>query len=338
MIPSVSSAIPHRVRVGRLRATPLAALLLLGVPIDRESPALLPDAMTRAERDSQGGIEGRWDLVVRTPEGDRPSWIEVRRSGRNALVGEYVGIVGSARPVSHFRFENGTLRFAVPPQWEEVTGDITFEGRLEGDGLVGTMTAGGTTLPWTARRAPTLRRAASPVWNPPLRLFNGRDLAGWRVVGGDNRWRAENGLLRNTASGGNLVTERTFEDFRLHVEFRYPKDGNSGVYLRGRYEVQVEDTPGPEPTLVGFGAVYGFLKPSLLASHKPGEWQSYDITLVGRHVTIVANGKTIISNAEIPGITGGALDSDEGAPGPIMLQGDHTAVEYRNITIMPARR
>ena len=68
----------------------------------------------------------------------------------------------------------------------------------------------------------------------------------------------------------------------------------------------------------------------------PGEWQTFDITLLGRVVTIVVNGTTVISEQAIPGITGGALDSDEGAPGPLMLQGDHTAVEYRNIVLTPA--
>jgi len=85
------------------------------------------------------------------------------------------------------------------------------------------------------------------------------------------------------------------------------------------------------------GSVYGFLSPSEIANKKADEWQSYDITLIGRMVTVVLNGKTVICNQEIPGITGGALDSDEGAPGPLMLQGDHGVIEYRNIVLTPAR-
>ena len=80
-------------------------------------------------------------------------------------------------------------------------------------------------------------------------------------------------------------------------------------------------------------AVYGFLPPNAPASRGPGEWQTYDIPLVGRLVTVVFNGQTVICRSEIPGITGGALDSKEGEPGPIYLQGDHGPIEYRNITI-----
>jgi hypothetical protein len=156
-------------------------------------------------------------------------------------------------------------------------------------------------------------------------------------VGGPNQWVVSGGVLRSPRSGANLVTERTFGDFQLHVEFRYPKGSNSGVYLRGRHEVQIQDDFGTEPASDRFGGIYGFISPSEMAARPAGEWQSYDVTLVGRMVTVVANGHTIICNQEIPGITGGALDSNEGAPGPLMLQGDHGPIEYRNITITPAR-
>jgi hypothetical protein len=123
----------------------------------------------------------------------------------------------------------------------------------------------------------------------------------------------------------------------LHVEFRYPKGSNSGLYLRGRYEVQITDSKGLEPSKVDFGAIYGFIIPNEMVAKAAGEWQSYDITLIGRLITIVANGKTIVCNQQIPGITGGALDSDEGKSGPLMIQGDHGPVEYRNIILTPAK-
>ncbi|MBC7897040.1 MAG: DUF1080 domain-containing protein [Cytophagaceae bacterium] len=283
-------------------------------------------------------VEGRWDMVLQTPEGARPAWLEVRHSGVSTLVGQYVGSSGSARPIAKILWENGIMRFSIPPQWEREPNDLTFEGRMSGDSLVGSMTrADGGKQSWSAHRAPTLRRTAAPVWGTPITLFNGRDLSGWKAIQGENQWRVENGTLRNTRGGANLATERTFTDFKLHVEFRYPKDGNSGVYLRGRYEVQVADTPGSEPGIDMLGAIYGHLLPNANAARAPGAWQVYDITLVGRTVTVVANGKTIICEAEIPGITGGALDSNEGAPGPIFLQGDHGPVEYRTIRITPAR-
>jgi 3-keto-disaccharide hydrolase len=153
----------------------------------------------------------------------------------------------------------------------------------------------------------------------------------------ESQWRLTDGVLANIKAGANLVTRQRFNDFRLHLEFRCPKDSNSGVYLRGRYEVQIEDSAGLEPASGVLGAVYGFLPPNEDAARKPGEWQTFDITLVGRLVTVVLNGKTIICSQEIPGITGGALDSDEGAPGPLMLQGDHGPVEFRNIILTPAK-
>lgn len=141
----------------------------------------------------------------------------------------------------------------------------------------------------------------------------------------------------NTDKGTDLVTEESFRDFRLHVEFKYPPGSNSGIYLRGRYEVQIQDDYGKEPGSRFIGGVYGFLTPVKNAGKPAGEWQSYDITLLGRWITVVLNGETVIDHQEIPGITGGALDSHEGEPGPIMLQGDHGPVTFRNLVLTPAR-
>jgi hypothetical protein len=186
---------------------------------------------------------------------------------------------------------------------------------------------------------PALHRANAPTWGAPIVLFNGKDLAGWTTQGGrKNQWKVVSGVLTSPVPGANLMTTQKFNDFKLHVEFRYPKEGNSGVYLRGRHEVQVEDSPaGDFPLSVHMGGVYGFLWPNENASTGPGKWQTYDITLVGRRVTVVLNGKTVIADQIIPGITGGALDSAEGEPGPILLQGDHKAIEYRNIRLTPAK-
>ena len=284
-------------------------------------------------------IMGRWDITVQRADGsERSAWLEVRHSGVQTLVGQFVGTSGSARPIAEVEFKNGEMRFAIPPQWERVEGDLVVAGKLEGDRLSGTMTLGTQApLRWTAVRAPSLRRATAPTWDPPAALFNGRDLSGWHSVGGANQWEAVDGVLRNKKSGGNLVTDATFDDFKLHLEFRYPAGGNSGVYLRGRYELQIADLPGSEPEIDSLGAVYGYLAPSVMAAKKAGEWQSFDVTLVGRHVTVVLNGKTIIADREIPGITGAALDSHEGKPGPLLLQGDHGPIEYRNITIARGR-
>jgi hypothetical protein len=145
-------------------------------------------------------------------------------------------------------------------------------------------------------------------------------------------------VLRNTGRGSNLATEQRFNDFKLHIEFKCPPGCNSGIYLLGRYEVQIEDDEAKSPPTSWMGGVYGFLAPEVEMPRRPGEWQSFDIILRGRWVTIVQNGQTIVRGREIPGITGGALDSDEGQPGPIYLQGDHGGLEFRNIVITPAQQ
>ena len=287
---------------------------------------------------AQDKLEGRWDLTVNAEAGRKaPSWLEVRHSGVNGFVGRFVADGGSARPISKVEFSEGKMSFHIPAQWERTDKELLVEGVLIGDKLSGTMTAtNGKVYTWVGERAPKLWREKAPIWGKPIQLFNGKNLAGWEALG-TNQWIVENGVLKSPKSGANIRSVQTFNDFKLHIEFRYPKGSNSGVYLRGRYEVQIEDNKGMEPQSTYLGGIYGFIDPLEMAAKSAGEWQSYDITLVGRIVTIMANGKTIIYKNEIPGITGGALDSNEGTPGPIMMQGDHGPIEFRNIIITPAK-
>ena len=284
---------------------------------------------------ADSSIEGRWDMTIDMGGKPAPSWLEIQHSGISTLVGYFVGVSGSARPISKVNNNSGKFSFTIPPQWEKGS-DVVVEGGLQANGLAGTIVfPDGKKYSWTAVRAPRLQRSSSPTWGKEIRLFSGTDLKGWRALG-ENQWVAENGVLKSPKSGANLVTEQKFTDFKLHIEFRYQKGSNSGVYLRGRYEVQISDSKGLEPSRGDLGAVYGFIVPNEMVAKDPGEWQTYDITLVGRMITVVANGKTIICNQEIPGITGGAIDSNEGEPGPLLLQGDHGPIEYRNIVITPA--
>ena len=286
---------------------------------------------------ADSSLEGRWDITINMDGKEVPSWLEVRHSGTHRLIGHFVGGGGSARPIASIKFNNGKMTFTIPPQWEKEENDISFEATLQDNKLSGTLIAAdGKSYQWTAVRAPSLKRTKPPVWGTPIKLFNGKDMSGWHTTGA-NQWIVENGVLRSPKSGSNLVSDATFNDFKLHIEFRYPKGSNSGVYLRGRYEVQIADTKGMEPLSDYLGGVYGFLAPREMVAKNPGEWQSFDITLVGRIVTVVANGKLIINDQEIPGITGGALDSKEGEPGPLQIQGDHGPVELRNIVITPAK-
>jgi hypothetical protein len=292
-------------------------------------------SLRSAEPDAR--MLGRWDITIATPDGAKPSWLEVERSGRDAVVGRFVGVVGSARPVSKIVADADSLSFSIPHQWEAGDGDLSVRGKVQGNGLTGSMTfPDGKTYTWTAVRAPRLYHS-TPKWGAPVKLLHANDLGGWHASGPSNQWKVVNGVLSSPRSGTNLVTDRTFGDFKLHVEFRYPKESNSGVYLRGRHEVQIQDDYGNEPANDRFSGVYGFISPIVIAARPAGQWNSYDITLVGRMVTVFANGQQVISTQEIPGITGGALDSNEGAPGPLFLQGDHGPVEYRNIVIRPAK-
>jgi Domain of Unknown Function (DUF1080) len=279
-------------------------------------------------------LEGRWDLTIEWNNQQVPSWLEVRHSGRETLIGRFVFAFGSARPVAEVKWDNGRFRFSIPPQWEPGTREMEFEGTLTDNALTGTMIyTDGKTYPFTGTRAPSLLREGKINWGKPVSLI-GKDLSGWKATG-KNQWTIENGVLKSSESGSNLMTEQTFTDFKLHVEFRYPAGSNSGVYLRGRYEVQINDAAGLEPWDIHFSSIYGFLPPHRNVAKAAGEWQTYDITLVGRTVTVVANGVTVISEQVIPGITGGAIDSQEGTPGPILLQGDHGPIEFRNMRITP---
>jgi hypothetical protein len=284
-------------------------------------------------------IVGRWDLTVRGSEDSYPSWLEVRQSGYRTMVGSFVGRVGSARPISRVDFVDGRVHFTVPPQWERRHDDQHFAGRLEG-GVLGGETSDdeGRPVRWEARPAPSLARTGAPRWGAPVDLFNGHDLGGWRPRDpkAKNGWLVRDGMLVNAEPGNDLLTERKFVDFRLTAEFRFPSGSNSGIYLRGRYEVQIEDNQGEEPDSHKIGGVYGFLTPSVNAGKEAGQWQTLDVTLVGRSVTVILNGERVIDRQPVPGITGGALDSDEGQPGPILLQGDHGPVEFKRMTLTPA--
>jgi len=282
---------------------------------------------------------GRWDLTLKTPQREYPSWLELTEQNGH-LQALFVSRWGNARPLPKVEFANGRLTFVSPKKDEDRKNDMVFTGRLSGTRLVGTSTGpDGTPWQWTGVRAPSLKRPSPPYWARPVQLFNAKDLNGWQPS--DPKlppWKVENGTLISPGRGAELISDRKFQDFKLHVEFNCARGANSGVYLRGRYEVQIEDDPVPEGPSMRTGGVYGFLVPSPEQPRRPGEWQSYDITLIGRVVTIAQNGHTIIDKKEIPGITGGALDSHEALPGPIYLQGSEAGhVRFRNITITPAR-
>jgi hypothetical protein len=313
---------------------------------------LIFHSATYAQAPADGSqVIGRWNLTIMLEQKGTddqgifrhglmdtkgfPGWLEVRKSGFSTLIGYYVGYEGSARPISEVIYDakEQKYHFTIPPQWMDID-DIYFEFRLENNKLTGFKVLDGNPLPWTGVRAPSLLRERPPVWGTPKNLLDD-NMSRW-IIPDNNKFRMIDGILTNQEVGGNLVTNERFDDFKLSVEFRYPSGSNSGIYLRGRYEVQIEDNHGRETNDLMIGGIYGFIEPSVIAAKPAGEWQTYEITLVGRHVTVVHNGIEVISNRPIPGITGGSLDSNEGEPGPIMLQGDHGPIEFRKIVITPA--
>lgn len=311
---------------------------------------LLPGAYSedkRADKDSSATASastkaflGRWDLTLKAPDREYPSWLEVSLDD-GQLKAQMVGRWGNARPLPRVELANGQLTFVSPKEEEGRKDDMAFEAKLVGNRLIGN-TAGpdGTPWPFTGQRAPPLKRSGTPHWGKPVQLFNGKDLTGWRPDRSDSttEWRVEDGALVSPGHGPELINDSKFDDFKLHIEFNYGPNSNSGIYLRGRYEVQVEDNSTQEPPSHHTGGVYGFLAPSPEMPRKPGEWQTFDITLVGRMITVVQNGQTIIDHKEVPGITGGALDSHEELPGPIYLQGSEDGhIAYRNIVLTPAK-
>jgi hypothetical protein len=256
---------------------------------------------------------GRWNVRI-TDASDTfvSGGFQIDAKG-GALSAGLVWRWGSYLPAKTVEVKEGVLHLTR----EENPGKIdSFEARLEGDTLKGQVTyPDGKVNHFEGRKAPLLLDKKAPVWGAPVTLFDGKSLAGWKLRDPkkQNGWAAKDGEL--------VVVE--------------PKD-NSGVYLRGRYEVQILDDPKMVLDPHGCGALYSRVAPKLDATKPAGEWQSFDITFVGRQLQVVLNGKEVVS-AVAEGITGGALDPFEGEPGPLMLQGDHGKVRFRNVVLTPAR-
>ena len=292
-------------------------------------------ALEAAPQDTQNPFRGKWDFNVQTKSGMRANWISVAdRNGKLEVWFQPTG--GHVHPVDDARIEKDHLTFTATP----ATGNkpaMTWDLTASGDKVTGTQKEGSELMALHGVRAPELKRAAPKAWSKPEPLFNGKNLDGWKPIGdvANNHWVVKDGVLVNEAHGANLQSTREFDDFKVHFEVNCPDEANSGFYLRGRYEMQIAYEPQKtEPPERSMGAIYGRIAPAKEAPPTPKKWESFDITLVGRTVTIVRNGVTIIDGKEIEGITGGALNADEGKAGPFYIQGDHTGgLQFRNITV-----
>jgi hypothetical protein len=317
--------------------------------------AMLLAAGAAAAAEKANPFLGNWALTI---PGGAAGWLGVRDDG-GKLSASILWGGGSVLPVDSATIEGDKLIVtrgswgkkgdAKPAPAEIITATVDGDNlsltqvKMQADGSEGRRAS------FTGKRTPPLppRPDLSKVkFGEPITLFNGKNLDGWRLTDPRqaNGWSVKDGLLVNEVvqergkphkNYGNLRTDREFEDFNITLETNVPKAGNSGVYLRGIYEVQVFDSFGLPVDCHNMGAIYSRITPSEAAEKPAGQWQTLDITLVDRHATVILNGKRIIDNQPILGCTGGALWSDQLRPGPIYLQGDHTGISYRKIVLRP---
>ncbi|MBI5387514.1 MAG: DUF1080 domain-containing protein [Verrucomicrobia bacterium] len=316
----------------------------------------LAGAVTAFAADNAKLYVGRWALTI---PGGGAGWLGIEEKD-DGLKGSILWGGGSVVPVNAVKVEGDTLlvtrinesRKRDASGKQVVTREVeTIRALADGDTLSLTTEREkdgkvSNKVGFTGKRIPPLPAApdlAKVKFGDPIKLFNGQDLTGWKVMGGPSGWSAKDGIMVNDApqepgkhkSYANLRTEKEFEDCNLTLEFRVPQGGNSGVYLRGIYEVQVADSFGKKNDSHNCAGLYSRITPTENACKPAGEWQTYDITLVDRHLTVILNGKKVIDNQPVLGCTGGALWADEFRPGPLYLQGDHTSVDYRNLVIRP---
>jgi hypothetical protein len=305
----------------------LGAIILLGlVTIAGVAPAHAQD----------NPFLGTWNLSGDPPRESFVYWLEVKNEG-GKLSAMFLNRGGSPLPAENVAITNNELSFVLPGRTERRP---KVSLRASGDKLTGTVTSGDTSVPVTGVRPPKWEACdanAKHAFGEPVALFDGKSLDAWDVQHKDrpSGWSVEEGVMGNAPKANNLISKQRFKDFRLDAEYKLSPKGNSGIYLRGRYELQVLDDAGTEPESHGHMSIYARKAPDVNASKPAGEWQTAQITLVGNCVTVVLNGKTVQNNARIPGITGGALDVRETEPGPIMIQGDHEQVWFRKVILTP---
>lgn len=283
-------------------------------------------------------FNGRWDIQLLKENPDKAWWLEVSGAGTPEIRGKFIGFPGGdLNVISDLKIHAGVLTFSdgkSENRREYQAKFVASSGHLDGQ-----MTGPGGPIAFAGYRAPVIRDQDDGTWlkADPIPLFDSKDLTGWTGLGPSANlgWTVEGGALKSTGHAQNLITTGKYWNFLLHVEYNVAEKSNSGIGLRGRYEVQIQDDYGKPVESHINGAIYSRIKPLLNASRKAGEWQTVDIRLVGRDVSVTLNGKPIVVRQKIEGLTAIAFAPFEGEPGPIELQGDHGPVEFRNIVLTP---
>ncbi len=300
------------------------------------SAALVAAAVTTAGADQKAFV-GRWNLTGTGADSGAVYWLEVTEDA-GQLSGMFLNRGGSPVKLALVKVEGDELVFTTAAP-EGRTGQ-TFRAKRKGDGLEGSTTARDKTIAFTGVRPPAWKAAnanGAHTYGKPVELNDGKTIDNWglQIPGRAAGWTVVDGVMTNEKGANNLVSKQTFKDFKINAEYKIEPGSNSGIYLRGRYELQVLDDFGKAPETHGHMAIYAWVAPSVNASKPATEWQVMEAVIVGNKVTVTLNGQKIHDNATIQAITGGALDANETQPGPIMLQGDHGKVFYRKVTITP---
>ena len=293
--------------------------------------ALLAVAVAAPAQAQNNPFLGAWNITGDPPNENYVYWLEVKDEG-GKLSAMFLNRGGSPVAVQDVKIADGTLSFVFPTGQKPVVNLRAADGRLTGSIDSKIKLVGMRPPKWDACDA-----NASHTFGKPVALFDGKSLDPWDVQHKDRPmgWSVEEGAMTNQPKANNLVSKEKFRDFRLDAEYKVSPKGNSGIYLRGRYEMQVLDDAGTTPESHGHMSIYARKEPMVVASKPAGEWQTAQITIVGNCVSATLNGQKIHDNSRIPGITGGALDAKETEPGPIMIQGDHEKVWYRKVTVTP---
>jgi hypothetical protein len=287
---------------------------------------------------AQQGFTGRWNITGTGEDANRVYWLEVTDQG-GQLKGMFLNRGGSPVPLASVKVENGTLVFQMQPGRDNKPG-LEFRAKLQGEKLIGSHVDRERTINWVGVRPPKWPASdanAKHSYGKPVELFGGTSYDAFGPQSGDKvtNWSVENGVLTNAPPASNLVSKQKFKDFRVQAEYKLAEGSNSGLYLRGRYELQILDDFGKPTESHGHAAIYAWVPPLVNASKPAGEWQTLDVTIVGNRVSATLNGQKVHDNSQIQAITGGALDADELAPGPIMVQGDHAKVWFKKLVVTP---
>jgi len=303
--------------------------------------AIAAAAVAAVATQQQNQYLGRWNLQGTGENSTYVYWLEVKDEG-GQLTGMFLNRGGSPVKLGTVKIDNGELVFALPPGRNNAPSP-EYHAKLQGEKLVGSVQLANRKVDFVGTRPPKWPPAdanASHTFGKPVDLFDGKSMDAWDVQDKSKPmgWVIEDGAMTNTPPANNLVSKQKFKDFKIHAEYKLTQGSNSGIYLRGRYELQVLDDYGKPPEAHSHMSVYAWHAPLVNASKPAGEWQMMEATLVGNKVTVFLNGQKVQDNATLEAITGGALDANETEPGPIMLQGDHEKVWYRNVTVTPISR